>query len=117
MDYLDLPLVLQGGEFRRTERETALKRYIACFFASRTYEAHPNLAFGLNLDEHSWLSTDEFLRLQVDEFNRYHRGRMSLMIGGTEARGQETSVKLTLRQGKDTFALKLSLGSLETGEV
>lgn len=117
MEYLDLPLVMEGGSFRRTERERALERYVACFFASRKYEAHPALDFGLDLDEHSWLSSEEYLRVQVDEFNRHHRGRMSLMVGGTETRGGATAVGLTLRQGKETFHLSLTMGSLETGEV
>ncbi len=117
MDYLDIPLVLEKGTFHRTETEAALQRYVALFFCSRKYESHPALDFGLDLDKHSWMSREEFLRIQVDEFNRVHRGRMSLMVDGIEPQAEDAMVRMSLRQGKKTYRLKMSLGSLQAGEA
>ncbi len=113
MDYLDIPLVLEKGTFHRTEIEAALQRYVALFFCSRKYESHPKLDFGLDLDEHSWMSQQEFLRIQVDEFNRVHRRKMSLMVDGIDPQANDAMVRLSLRQGKNTYRLQMSLGSLQ----
>ncbi len=112
MDYLSIPLRLEGGTFKRTAPEEALSRYVALFFSSRKYEAHPALDFGMDLDDLAWISTDDYLRVLVDEFNRVHRGSMSLLIEGKETRGGDTLVGLTLRCGRDNYRIRMEIGSI-----
>ncbi len=112
MDYLDLPLRHETGAFRRAAPEEALSRYVALFFAARKYEADPSLDFGVALDDLSWISSEEYLRVMVDEFNRVHRGSMTLLISGGESQGADRSVALTLRHGRNNYRIRMSMGNL-----
>ncbi len=112
MDYLDLPVRLEAGTFRRTAPEEALSRYVALFFATRKYEADRALDFGLNLDDLAWISSEEYLRVMIDEFNRVHRGSMTLLISGQSGQGAEHHVGLTLRHGRTNYMIRLAMGTV-----
>jgi hypothetical protein len=112
MDYLDLPLRHETGSFRRTAPEEALNRYVALFFATRKYEADPKLDIGVALDDLSWISSEEYLRVMVDEFNRVHRGSMTLLISGMETQGADRHIVLTLRHGRNNYRIRMTMGSL-----
>lgn len=112
MDYLDLPLRLEAGTFHRTAPEETLSRYVALFFATRKYEADPSLDFGMNLDDLAWISSEEYLRVMIDEFNRVHRGSMTLLISGQSGQGAERQVGLTLRHGRSNYMIRLAMGTV-----
>ena len=112
MDMLDLPLRMDAGGFHRTTPEEALQRYVALFFASRKYGARRELDFGVDLDQLAWISDADYLRALVDEFNRVHRGHLSLLVSGWERQGWETVVALTLRHGRSNYRLRIEMGSI-----
>jgi hypothetical protein len=112
MDFLDLPLGFENGSFRRTSPETVLSRYVALFFATRKYEADPSLDFGMDLDELAWISSEEYLRVMIDEFNRVHRGSMTLLVSGQSGQGADRHVGLTLRHGRSNYMIRLAMGTV-----
>ncbi|MCK4413949.1 MAG: hypothetical protein KAY32_10410 [Candidatus Eisenbacteria sp.] len=112
MDFLDIPLRYHQGAFQRVAPEEALGRYVALFFASRKHEALRALDFGVDLDRLSWISAEDYIRELINEFNRVHRGTMSLRIGATGARGGVPHVGLHLRFGRHTYQISMSLGEV-----
>jgi hypothetical protein len=112
MDFLDLPLSFENGRFRRAAEETTYVKYVQLFFASRKYEALPALDFGMDLDDLSWITNEEYVRVLVEEFNRVHRGSFSLHIEGQENVAGETKVAFSLRKGREHHRFKLAIGSL-----
>jgi hypothetical protein len=111
MEFLDIPLQFENGRFRRSNEDLAYVKYVQLFFASRKYAVSPALDFGMDLDDLAWVTSEEYLRVLVEEFNRVHRGRFSLHVEGQENLAGETKVAFSLRQGQNHHRFKLALGS------
>lgn len=112
MDFLDIPLSFSNGKFRRLPEEQAYLKYVRLFFASRKYEALRALDFGMDLDDLAWVTSEEYVRVLVEEFNRVHRGSLALHIEGQENVGGEMRIAFSLRKGREQHRFQLDLGSL-----
>ena len=115
MEFLDIPLSLIDGKFRRIPADEAYTQYVRLFFASRKYESLAALDFGIDLDDLSWITSEEYLRVLVEEFNRVHNRRFILNIEGLDNRGGESVVSLVLREGSRRSRIRMKMGSFTGG--
>ena len=108
LEFLKTPLTIDHGHFTRTTEEQAYAKYVELFFSARKYETAGGLAFGMDLDHHSWINAEGYFRFLVDEFNRYHQGQMSLKFSGQTTNSDVQGLNFILRSANQRFSIRVA---------